>query len=239
MNITRFAYLGFVSMTLGASACGGTQSSTGLTAVPTTRMEPNALASASGRANLLVGTWHGVVQFEETIAGQTKSAKIESQLEFGANALPTRLPGLGFMGAWQNYGDGGPSASENGIGKLLGDGRAGDIYVYCTGEADGPANQLALDPIRASAAPSRFEWQYVARYPFVDLVDYSLYDYAKPTAPTATLRASEAYTLDRDHLVVVATAQGNDANGRAIVLKLSGVLEKGPGGTGHLCKWHP
>jgi hypothetical protein len=217
-----------ISFLFALIACGA-QPSVEPPVAPATRMDARALASTRGQATSLIGTWHGAVHFEQSIGGQTKSVSTESELEFGSDALPARLAGLGFTGAWKNYDSAIPPTGPlaNGVATRLADGTAGDIYVYCNGEADGPANLLKLDPISALATPSTFAWRYTAKYNFADLVDYSLYDYKEQSAPTASLTVTDGYLLEKDQLHVVASAQGTDSNGRAILLKLSGVLIKG------------
>lgn len=219
--------LGWVALCGGLTACGETTDNkvapevAPLCAGDTTKGAPVAT---------MAGAWTGTGTFQQTWKGKTKAVTIGFNLRFDEHGIPEALPALGFVSPWRLYARPGPSlrmALEHG----------GIIYAACEGEADGDANKVTLAAVSRCGNDSAAEWQYDATYRFADLLSYSLYAYIDPEAPEVKLRATDAFKLDRDSLLVRARATGVVAGSQEPVdLRLDAELVRGEENYGLSCR---
>jgi hypothetical protein len=216
----------------GLAACGETES----TELPLCTSD----ATKGAPVAKMAGTWTGTGTFQQTWKGKTKSVSVKLNLVFDEQGAPRTLPALGFVSPWYVYASGdGPEPS---LRASLESG--GAVYAACGGEADGDANKLALTPVSRCGTDSAVEWKYQARYRFADLLQYEIYDYAKPEAPEVKLSASDAFKLTavggKETLLVrgraAGMAIGSGEEVLAVELSLDAQLERGQKTYDNVCE---
>ena len=192
-----------------------------------------ALTAACEPAPELAGSWTGLGRFQQSWAGKTSTVELLVNLTFDDSGGPDSLPALGMVSPWRMYVIGNPAAApESFLGRPLQNG--GTIWAGCPGEADGPANELTVQPDPRAIPPAgdTVAFQYRARYHFADLFEYTLYSYADPGAPEVQVDARDSYRTSRerdgDRLTVQSRAVGTDqANGSPLELRFDGQLKRG------------
>jgi hypothetical protein len=192
----------------------------------------------------LAGSWTGRGRFQQSWAGKSTAVDVLVNLTFDDNGGPDSLPALGMVTPWRMYVIGDSGAPERSLRLPLQNG--GTIWAGCPGEADGPANELAVQPDPRAIPPGSdtVAFQYRARYHFADLFEYTLYAYTDPGAPEVQVDARDSYRTSRDYdgdrLTVASRAVGTDqATGSPLELRFDGQLTRGQRDVSIFCRLGP
>ena len=196
-----------VLATAAAAGCGGEDA------------DPGKLAGSS---------WTGWGKFVQVFGDKPTIVEIPLHVEFDDQGVARSLPSLGLVSPWRLYVTQGAAEPVASPAEPLAKG--GSVWAYCPFEADGPANELKLEPGTPVSGDGATGWSYRVRYAFADLTEYSLYGYEG--APMASVQAKDVYRLTgsgrSERLIVKGLAIGEQMNPyKKIHIELDATLSPG------------